>query len=155
MHATIDDAQVTDAAEILALQKLCYQREAEIYQDFSIPPLHQTLERLRSEFGDHLLLKATDGARIVGSVRAILRDGTCHIGRLTVHPDRQNQGLGTALMQAIESRFPLAERFELFTGHRSEKNLHLYTKLGYRAFRAMPVSDRMSLVFLEKARPHP
>jgi len=31
-----------DAGEILALQKLAYQKEAARHNDFSTPPLHQT-----------------------------------------------------------------------------------------------------------------
>ena len=44
-RATIDDAQ-----EILVLQKLAYTSKAEIYDDFTIEPLHQTLEEIRAEF---------------------------------------------------------------------------------------------------------
>jgi hypothetical protein len=43
----IEEATVSDAEEILALQKLAYQSEAEIYNDFGIPPLVQTLEAWR------------------------------------------------------------------------------------------------------------
>jgi hypothetical protein len=35
----ITTASVADAEEILALQKLAYQGEAERYHDFAIPPL--------------------------------------------------------------------------------------------------------------------
>ena len=41
----IEPAMIEDAAEILALQKLAYRSEAEIYNDFSIQPLLQTLGR--------------------------------------------------------------------------------------------------------------
>ncbi|NJL72790.1 MAG: GNAT family N-acetyltransferase, partial [Candidatus Competibacteraceae bacterium] len=86
----------------------------------------------------------------IGSVRARAEAGTCHIGRLIVHPDRQNQGIGRQLMAAIEARFPEAQRFELFTGDRSGKNLGLYAKLGYREFKREPLGDRVTLVYLEK-----
>jgi ribosomal protein S18 acetylase RimI-like enzyme len=36
-----------------------------------------------------------------------------------VKPDSQNNGIGTRLMQAIEEHFRMADRYELFTGHRS------------------------------------
>lgn len=42
----ITAASPADAAAILALQKLAYQSEARLYNDFSIPPLLQTLEEL-------------------------------------------------------------------------------------------------------------
>lgn len=42
----IVQASVTDAEEILKLQKLAYQIEAERYNDYNIPPLKQTIEEI-------------------------------------------------------------------------------------------------------------
>lgn len=39
-------ASVSDSAEILLLQKIAYKSEAEIYNDFSIELLIQTIEQL-------------------------------------------------------------------------------------------------------------
>jgi indole-3-glycerol phosphate synthase len=146
-RATIDDAQA-----ILALQKLAYQSEAELYQDWAIPPLTQTLEELTQEFETHAFLKVVLKGQLVGSVRAHLREETCFIERLIVHPGWQNQGIGTRLMTAIEDSFGAARRYELFTGERSERNLHLYQKLGYLPFRSEPLNEKVRLVFLEKTR---
>ena len=49
--------------------------------------------------------------------------------------------------------FPAAERFELFTGARSEGNIRLYEALGYRTFRRQDVSAHVTLVYMEKVRP--
>jgi ribosomal protein S18 acetylase RimI-like enzyme len=132
------------------LQKLAYQSEARIYDDHSIPPLTQTLEEIKGDFGDKVFLMAEIGERIIGSVRAFVRDGTCYIGRLIVHPDFQNQGIGTRLLNGIEKEFGTARRFELFTGHKSEKNLHLYRKCGYRIFRSENITEDLKLVYMEK-----
>lgn len=150
MNIRILPSTEPDAEEILALQKLAYQCEAELYDDPSIPPLTQTLEQMKADYETNTILKAVDGDRIIGSVRAFLKEGTCCIGRLIVHPDCQNRGLGSRLMNAIEEAFPQAARFELFTGHKSERNLYLYQKRGYRIFKTVPVNDRLSIVFLEK-----
>ena len=148
----IQRAILSDAEEILSLQKLAYRSEAEIYDDFSIPPLLQTLEEIRKDFENQVLLKATFDGKIIGSVRAFVREGTCYIGRLIVHPDFQNQGIGTELMRRIEETFKEARRFELFTGHKSEKNLHLYQKLGYQIFKTVKVNERLNIAFLEKIK---
>lgn len=147
----IRSATVVDAAQILALQKLAYESEARLYDDWSIPPLTQTLESLQDELRSDTVLKALDGEHLVGSVRASLRDGLCLIGRLMVHPSRQGQGIGTALMRAIEARFPRASAFELFTGSRSEANIRLYRRLGYEATGARRVSEAVTLVVLGKS----
>ncbi|MBI1919617.1 MAG: GNAT family N-acetyltransferase [Geobacter sp.] len=143
-------ADVADAEDILAVQRLAFRSEAEAYQDFTIPPMNQTLAELKSDFGNHLFLKAVIDARIVGSVRGHLHNGSCHIGRLVVHPRFQGVGIGTLLMASIEMAFPGVQRFELFTGHRSERNIRLYEKLGYRIFRTEAVGAGLSLAFMEK-----
>ncbi len=146
----IEVAGVGDAGEILDLQKLAYQSEAAIYGDFAIPPLVQSLEDMEADFRKEVFLKATVDGRIVGSVRGHMQEGTCHIGRLIVRPEFQNRGVGTSLMRAIEVHFTDARRYELFTGDRSERNLHLYRKLGYRAFRTTALTDLVTIVHLEK-----
>jgi len=143
-------AQVDDAKEILDLQKLAYRSEAEIYHDDTIPPLTQTLEEIRADFKNQVFLKAVMEERIIGSVRAFLKDENCFIGRLIIHPEFQNRGIGTQLMNEIENNFNKAKRFELFTGHRSEKNLSFYQKLGYETFRAQTITKDLTLLYMEK-----
>ncbi len=146
----IERASLEDAGEILELQKLAYVSEAEIYEDYSIPPLIQTSEEIQKDFEAQVFLKASIDARIIGSVRACMKGATCHIGRLIVHPDFRNRGIGERLMTEVEGFFARAERYELFTGRLSERNLRLYRRLGYKTFASKSLSKRLTLVFLEK-----
>ncbi|PLX91171.1 MAG: GNAT family N-acetyltransferase [Desulfuromonas sp.] len=145
LHANMDDAE-----EILALQKIAYQSEAEIYNDWAIPPLTQTLEDIKNEFKEMIFLKIYEGNALIGSVRALLNNDICEIGRLIVHPNFQGKGLGSLLMFAIEAEFSNAKRFELFTGSKSKNNIRLYEKLGYRICRTDLLSPRVDIVYLEK-----
>ena len=129
---------------------MAYLSEAEIYGDFTIPPLKQTLEEIKKDFEDQMFLKAVVEGRIIGSVRAYVKEGTCYVGRLIVHPDFQNHGIGKQLMARIEEVFKEVQRFEIFTGHKSERNLHLYEKLGYRRFKTVTANEKLIIVFLEK-----
>jgi ribosomal protein S18 acetylase RimI-like enzyme len=131
----ISRATIGDGEEILKLQKLAYQSEAERYGNYDIPPLKQTIEEIREQFETHIFLKAMCDGRIVGTVRAHEENGTCYIGRLAVDPDKQNRGIGKALMNSIEGRYK-PERFELFVGSKSENNIYLYQKLGYITYKA-------------------
>jgi ribosomal protein S18 acetylase RimI-like enzyme len=146
------DASVSDAAELLAVQKLAFRGQAELYHDFTLPPLVQTLDELIADFDKHVVLKASHNGAIVGSVRGQQEGDTCHLSRLVVHPGYQNQGIGKMLMQAIEKRFSNAARYELFTGHKSEKNLALYRSLGYHEFSRRRQSDAVTLVCMEKRK---
>ena len=50
-------AKNVDLPEILALQYLAYQSEAELFKSRDIPPLKQTLEELQEEFNNGVILK--------------------------------------------------------------------------------------------------
>ena len=148
----IATARVRDAEQLLKLQYLCFQSEAALHGDYSIPPLTQALANLLAEYDTHHILAARLGNELVGSVRGQLIEGTCHIGRLIVHPRLQRHGLGGRLMAAIEAHFGDAERYELFTGQYSEGNLRLYQRLGYTVSREERPSVGVGLVYLEKRR---
>ncbi|MBG6133750.1 ribosomal protein S18 acetylase RimI-like enzyme [Aquimarina sp. EL_43] len=143
-------AEKKDLKSILELQKACYLEEAELYNDFSIPPLTQTLASIELDFENEKILKIESDGEVIGSVRGSLDSDTCKIGRLIVKKEFRKQGLGTRLMNQIESQFKAAKRFELFTGHKSDRNLILYTKLGYSEFRKQRINKKLELIFLEK-----
>jgi len=145
-------ASFEDLEEILALQKAAFRLQAVKYNDFNIPPMVQTLEEIREEYDCKLFLKviSPEDQKIIGSARAYEKNGSCFIERVMVHPDRQNKGIGTALMREIEKRFPDARDYRLNTGHKSERNIYLYKKLGYRVFRKKKVTDHIHLLFMKK-----
>lgn len=146
----ITQASLQDAVSILELQKLAYQSEAQLYSDFCIPPLTQTLDELKSDFAGKVFLKVQIDDRVIGSVRGYQAGDTCYVERLIVHPDRQRQGIGTALMNQLELCFEQVQRFELFTGDKSEGNIQLYKRLGYEIFKTQKMNKNLSLVLMEK-----
>jgi GNAT superfamily N-acetyltransferase len=141
-----------DAGEILTLQRAAYVTEAQLYDDCRLPPLTQTYQELEAELEHGFALKAVRGARIVGAGRAH-RDGALwRIGRLTVAPDAQGQGIGTRLLAGLEQHAPAGiERFALFTGHLSTANLSLYRRLGYRESAREVLRPGVELVHLYKS----
>ena len=141
---------MSEADNILELQKIAFKSEAELYDNFRMPPMTQTLQEMQDDFLHKKFLKAVEGEKIIGSVRAFEKDGTCQVGRLMVHPDFQNQGIGTKLMHEIEKTFDSCKRFELFAGSKSEKNILLYKKIGYNIFRTEKINENVSLVYMEK-----
>ncbi|WP_328539769.1 GNAT family N-acetyltransferase [Streptomyces sp. NBC_00344] len=154
MSVTISAATAQDAEQILKLQYLCYQSEAELYGDYSIEPLTQTLDGLRAELAEGHALVARLGDEVVASVRGwIDESGTARISKLIVHPRMQRHGLGGRLLTAIEARFasePSARRFQLFTGHRSEGNLRLYRSHGYVPVSTEQAGPALRIVTMEK-----
>ncbi|MGF1431248.1 GNAT family N-acetyltransferase [Kitasatospora sp. LaBMicrA B282] len=155
MSVIISVATEDDTEQILKLQYLGYQSEAELYGDWSIDPLTQTLEELRAELAGRHVLVARLGDEVVGAVRGwVDEDGVGRINRLVVHPRMQRHGLGGRLLSAVEDRLREDVRpvhaFRLFTGHRSLGNLRLYARQGYRQTEVKAVSRDLSFVTLEK-----
>lgn len=146
-------ATAEDVAEILALQKIAYQSEAEIYGDESVPALQQSLADLKEDFQRMVFLKAVVNGKIIGAVRGYTEGETAHILRLIVHPYFQGRGIGSRLVREIENVWPAEiRRFEAFTGHRSIRNLDLYGRLGYRPFKEVPFNAAVTWVYMEKPR---
>ncbi|MFJ9040671.1 GNAT family N-acetyltransferase [Streptomyces sp. NPDC102406] len=154
MSVTISAATEADTEQILKLQYLCYQSEAELYGDYAIEPLTQSLDSIRAELAAGTVLVARLGDEVVASVRGTVdAEGTVRIGKLIVHPRMQRHGLGGRLLSAVESALGAAgtaKRFELSTGHRSEHNLRLYRKHGYTVVTTKRVDDRLTMVTLAK-----
>ena len=147
----IERADVSDAGEILTLQRAAYVTEAQLHGDPFLPPLVESGDQIRKMIAGSLVLKATIGTRIAGSVRARINDRTCLVGRLAVAPDLQGKGIGRALMVALEDEVAgLADACVLFTGHLSEVNLRLYRSLGYGETHRERVADHLMLVHMRK-----
>lgn len=145
-------ADKEDLPKILDLQYLAYQSEARLFDNENIPPLQQTLADVENEYQKGIILKVLDeGKNIIGSVRAYCDGETVYIGKLMVHPSKQGQRIGTQLLLEMEKQYP-KKRYELFTSTRSEKNIALYEKLGYKIFDEKQVTEELKFVYMEKVQ---
>ncbi|HCT15732.1 MAG TPA: hypothetical protein DIW82_13360 [Corynebacterium nuruki] len=108
---TVVTLDVADAGELLTLQRAAYITEAAAHDDFSLPPLTQTLGELEWELGDSdvTCLGVRDGHRLVGSVRLRRSGSVVELGRLIVAPDQQGRGTGSLLLARSEEVYPDAD----------------------------------------------
>jgi GNAT superfamily N-acetyltransferase len=146
----IAHAEERDLERILGIQREAYVSEAALYDDYTIPPLVQTLDGLRAEFREKVVLKAVVERELLGSVRVSLAGDTCSLGRLIVTPAAQGRGIGSALLSAGEAVFPDARWAELFTGSMSAENIRFYEKRGYVRTREEALSPRVTVVYMRK-----
>lgn len=149
----ITRAERSDAHAILVLQRIAFESEAMLYKDRNIAPLTESLEALQRDFESHVVLKATLRGRLVGTIRATENDGCCVLRKMSVLPQYQGRWLGVRLMREIENLFPNVRKFQLFTGYRSERNIGLYLRLGYKVTHVEDRSPGVSLVHMEKPAP--
>lgn len=149
-YMQIVKAEYNDLTEILNLQYLAYQSEADLFGTRDIPPLKQTLDEVIEEYNQGIILKLIDENNlIIGSIRAKEKDGTVYIGKLMVHPDYRCKGYGSRMLNEIEAYFP-ETRYELFTSTRSVDNIRLYSKMGYKEFKQESLSDELIFIYMEK-----
>lgn len=152
-NLNIKRAEESDLNTILALQKAAFTIVAQKMNKFDIPPLLQTLSDIMNEYRQGIILKyVSDDSRIRGSVRGYVdENGVCHVGKLIVHPDFQNLGIGKKLMLAIEKFFPKCHKFTLFTGEETPNTLHLYKGIGYHIIGKNNMND-IAMIIMEKEK---
>jgi tRNA (guanine37-N1)-methyltransferase len=152
--AGIEDAEVrtatpSDAGELLTLQLACWVHEAQANETLDIPPLREDLADVQAWLETWTTFVVRSGPRLVAAARGRLEDDTWQIGRLMVAPDLRGRGLGRWLLGYVESAAPPdARRMSLLTGARSQRNLRMYKKAGYRFDRVQP--DDTGVVRLSK-----
>ncbi len=141
-----------DVPEILALQKISYQSEAETYGDESLPALQQSLADLEKDFDQKVFLKAVVNGKTIGAFRGYLQGEEAFIARLIVHPYFRGRGIGGKMIREMEAMFPNARRIEVFTGHKSKRNLEVFKSLGYEQFKTEPFTAGITWIYLQKFR---
>ncbi|MEV0198383.1 GNAT family N-acetyltransferase [Nonomuraea sp. NPDC050691] len=117
--------------ELLDLQHAAYAVEAELIGDDRIPPLHETLDALRSEPLTWLGAFDDDG-RLVGAVAWEETSDEVDVNRLVVHPGAHRRGIGRALVEQVVAR-AAGRRVIVSTGRDNAPARSLYERLGFEA----------------------
>jgi tRNA (guanine37-N1)-methyltransferase len=126
-------ATADDAAELLVLQRCCWVDEAIANDTLDIPALHESLDDVQAWLADWPTWCVRVDGRLVGAVRAHRDGSSWEIGRLMVAPDLAGRGLGRWLLRHAEEQAPDdVETIALFTGARSDRNIAMYERAGFR-----------------------
>jgi GNAT superfamily N-acetyltransferase len=92
--------------------------------------------RIRMQLDDpgHAWWIARQDAALVGFAHAVFDGRDCKLDKLYVHPDRQRQGIGGALLHAVRgwARQQQARRLWLQVNRRNAQAICAYEKYGFR-----------------------
>lgn len=146
----VRDARPDEAARVAEIIRNAFEAQCRVYDDWSLPPMQESTGTVLEAMRAGVVLVAEEPGRLIGTVRGHDVGGSVEIGRLAVEPDRHGLGIGRLLTETLETRYPDAVKFVLFTGHLSRYALSLYESLGYVRTRETPVHEHLRLVHLEK-----
>lgn len=84
-----------------------------------------------------LVLAAYENKELLGIIRAV-GDGftIVFVQDILVYPDRQRQGIGTALLKTLLDRYPHVRQIELATDN-TPKTITFYKSIGFSEFSEM------------------
>ena len=118
--------------EIRAYEKYDEEEILRLYKAVGWTAYTENPSVLQKGFGNSLLtLAAYEGDELTGLLRAVGDGATIvFIQDLLVLPDRQRQGIGTALMKAVLDRFPRVRQVEL-TADETPEAAAFYRSLGF------------------------
>ncbi|GAA1319178.1 GNAT family N-acetyltransferase [Streptomyces sp. NBC_00264] len=130
------------------LQRASYAVEARLIGFDGIPPLHESLEQLRT--CDESCLGVRDELRLVGAVAwTRLPNGALDICRLVVHPVAHRRGVATALLDALDLIEP-AELTVVSTATANLPAVALYRRRGFIPVGERQVAPGVTITLLER-----
>ncbi|WP_416826798.1 GNAT family N-acetyltransferase [Ectobacillus polymachus] len=132
-----------DAKEILRLQILSYQVEADIMKFTGIPRLYDTVEDIQScpetfygYFFDN---------RLVGCISFVKQEHVLEICRMVVHPDHFKKGIATALLRFVLQMDRDVTTYVVHTGTANVPATSLYKKFGFVQKEMIMITEQVSL----------
>jgi ribosomal protein S18 acetylase RimI-like enzyme len=146
---SLDLSDDATAQAVVALQREAYAVEAALIGSDGIPALTESIDAVRAAGEDWLGTADREGLAGAVSWRE-LDDGTVDIHRLVVAPRAFRRGVATALLDALDDRFP-DRRMVVSTGRDNAPARELYARRGFDMVREREVVP--GLWIAEHARP--
>lgn len=140
----LDLHDALQAAELLALQRLAYQQEAELIGYAQLPPLRESLPELM-DCGERVLVWREAGVLL--AALGYLHDAQgLDICRLMVAPTAQRRGLGRRLLAELAKQ---QRPMRVMTAAANLPAIALYQQAGFVLRREIVLPDGLKLVALQ------
>ncbi|MCM3585529.1 GNAT family N-acetyltransferase [Mesobacillus maritimus] len=138
------------AKNLLALQRVSYQLEAELLDFDKIPPLTETLEQLMTS--GETFIGCFDASKIIGALSYKRKDAQIDLYRVMVHPDWVRQGIAQELFRFLCEEHHDVVEITVTTGAANHPAVALYQKLGFEKNGESIVEDSLRLAHFKKSR---
>lgn len=135
------------AEEVLCLQGLSYQVEAEIIGFSELPPLKDTVTTIQQSGESFFGYFEQD--ELCGVISLKIIDTVIDIHRLVVHPKHFRKGIATQLLTFIET-FAGMELIKVSTGAKNIPAVTLYEKNNFQKIKEVMIEENLPVAFFEK-----
>ena len=136
MTVRLERATKADAEAIWDMQVKAFAPLLEKYQDYDTNPANEKMDRVIARINHPAggFYKIVHGDMLAGAICAYWKGSETEywISPMFISPEFQGKGIAQSALRLIESTFPQAVTWELWTIREEERNLHLYEKMGYR-----------------------
>lgn len=118
--------------EIREYTKYNEEEISRLYKAVGWTAYTENMPALREGFKNSMLvLAAYDGEELLGIIRTVGDGATIvFVQDILVFPDKQRQGIGTALLKEILNRYPNVRQIELATDN-TAKTVAFYKSMGF------------------------
>jgi GNAT superfamily N-acetyltransferase len=100
--ASVRLARPTEAAQAAFLLRVAFAEVAALYTPEALAATLVDTETLRRRMEEGVVWLAFLGTRAVGTVSALPKPEGLHVRSMAVHPEARGEGVGKALLQAVE-----------------------------------------------------
>ena len=136
MTARLEKATEVDAEAIWDMQVKAFAPLLEKYRDYDTNPANEKIDRVTARINhpNGGFYKIVYGDMLAGAICTYWKGSETEywISPMFISPEFQGKGIAQAALRIIESMFPQAATWELWTIREEERNCHLYEKMGYR-----------------------
>lgn len=151
MNIEIKRSNVNEVDDLLSIQSKAFKEDLFTYEDYLTSPATESKERLAKKIEKYFHYSIfIDGLLSGGAEVRKLSDKEAYLNRIYLLPELQSKGLGTLLMNKIESMFPEIVNWTLSTPHLNYRNHHFYEKLGYIKVGEEKVTEKLLLFNYKK-----
>jgi RimJ/RimL family protein N-acetyltransferase len=151
VEVSIKKTKLDEIENLLAIQKEAFAEDYALYKDHDSTPVNETTEKLIENIERFYHFTIWLDNDIIGAIDIRpLDDKRLRLSKLFLRTEYQNKGLGSRIIQLMESEFPLIKDWSLYTPYLNKRNHHFYEKLGYIKIGEVQVTEKLQLFKYEK-----
>ncbi|WML26892.1 GNAT family N-acetyltransferase [Neobacillus sp. OS1-33] len=151
MEVSIKKTKLDEIEDLLAIQKDVFAEDYALYEDHDSTPVNETTKKLIENIERFFHFTIWLDNDIIGAIDIrLLDDKRLRLSKLFLRNEYQNKGLGSKIIQLMESEFSLIKDWSLYTPYLNKRNHHFYEKLGYKKIGEVQVTEKLQLFKYEK-----